>query len=379
MPATTDIWVNQEDGQPVFVVTAPANDGLLAMLRGEVLGQIRRLVGDRRVTVVFDREGWSPSFFRELDAQGFDVLTYRKGRSESWPVEEFNRVRGFVDGRRVEYDLAERSVEVVQGFWMREVRRRCEGGHQTAIVTTRKDLAIEVVAYRMFERWKQENFFRYMKQHFALDALVTYAVEPADPERTVPNPQRKVLGRELSKLRLALKGLEQRYGQQALAKGEGARFTRREKKRQEVLIEDIGVHRAQCQQMKERIAALPKRVALREVLDEQEIVRLSPEAKHFTNTIKMMAYRAETTLVRYVAPHYGKSEDEGRALVREMLLSSADIIPDPEAKRLTVRLHSLANARSNKALVKLCEMLNGLKIDYPGTDLTLWYEPPEVA
>ena len=77
---------------------------------------------------------------------------------------------------------------------MREIRRLCANGHQTAIVTTRWDLAIEVAAYRMFERWTQENFFRYMRQHFALDALVTYAVEPADPERTVPNPQRKDLG-----------------------------------------------------------------------------------------------------------------------------------------------------------------------------------------
>jgi hypothetical protein len=33
-----------------------------------------------------------------------------------------------------------------------------------------------------------------MRQHFALDALVTYAVELADPERTNPNPERKALG-----------------------------------------------------------------------------------------------------------------------------------------------------------------------------------------
>jgi transposase-like protein len=75
LPATTDIWVHQRDAQPLFVVTAPANDNLLTMLRTAVLPEIRRLVGDRRVTVVFDREGYSPAFFRELFNQQLDVLT----------------------------------------------------------------------------------------------------------------------------------------------------------------------------------------------------------------------------------------------------------------------------------------------------------------
>ena len=42
LPATTDIWVNQQDAQPLFVVTAPANDDLLAMLRREILPEVAR-------------------------------------------------------------------------------------------------------------------------------------------------------------------------------------------------------------------------------------------------------------------------------------------------------------------------------------------------
>jgi hypothetical protein len=95
-----------------------------------------------------------------------------------------------LDGRAVSYELAQRHVQLLPGFRLREVRRLCASGHQTAIVTTREDWPIELVAYRMFERWTQENFFRYMRQHFALDALVSYAVEPADPERTI-QPERK--------------------------------------------------------------------------------------------------------------------------------------------------------------------------------------------
>jgi transposase len=380
MPATTDIWVNQIDAQPLFVVTAPANDDLIGMLRRAILPEVRRLVGARRVTVVFDREGWSPKFFRDLVAQDFDVLTYRKGPYAAWPPAEFHTVAAVVDGRGVRYELAERPVEVLPGLVMREIRRLCTNDHQTAILTTRRDLPREVVAYRMFERWTQENFFRYMRQHFALDALVTYAAEPADPGRTIPNPQRKALAKERAAVRVELTGLEQAYGQKALANPEGKRPTMRGFKIAEgALGQQIRAHQAHARELTAAIAALPKRVPVSEVLPDADIVKLAPEAKHLTDTIKMVAYRAETALVQCLAPHYARTEDEGRALLREILTSSADIIPDLEAKCLRVRVHALANPRSNDALAKLCETLNALQLQYPGTDLRLAYEAPGVA
>src|SRR5437867_6550329 len=378
LPATTDIWVNQQDAQPLFVVTAPANDDLLAMLRREILPEVRRLVGERRVTLAFDREGWSPKFFRDIQQQGFDVLTYRRGPYAAWPQRDFRLVTGAVDGRAVSYTLAERAVEVVAGFRVREVRRLCDSGHQTAIVTARTDLTIEVVAYRMFERWTQENFFRYMRQHFALDALVTYAVEPADPERSVPNPERKAVRKQRAEAHAALKTLEQQYGQRACTNHEGQRPTMRGFKIANAdLSRDIRAQVAQCQALRARLASLPERVAVKSLLDAAEIVKLAPEAKHLTDTIKMLVYRAETALVHLLAPHYVRTPDEGRAVLRELLLASADILP--EAERLRIRIHSLANPRSNAALVHLCETLNGLELRYPGTDLKLVYEAPDVA
>lgn len=380
LPATTDIWVNQQDAQPLFVVTAPANDDLLAMLRREILPEVRRLVGERRVTLVFDREGWSPKFFQEASQQGFDILTYRKGKYPAWPVKTFETVTGVIDGRAVSYDVAERSRTVLPGFRMREVRRRCANGHQTAVLTTRTDWPIAVVAYRMFERWTQENFFRYMRQHFALDALVTYAAEPADPERTIPNPTRKAVATDLAKTRAALTDLEHAYGQQARANREAQRPTMRGFKiAQAGLNQQISTIEAKIGKLKARLAKLPQRVAVKAVFDEAEIVTLAPEAKHLTDTIKMVAFRAETALVHALTANYARTEDEGHSLIREMLLTSADILPQPADHRLVVHLHALANPRSNAALARLCDTLNALQVRYPGTDLTLVYQAPGVA
>lgn len=184
----------------------------------------------------------------------------------------FQTVTGVVDGRRVSYELAERSTEWLPGFRLREVRRLCANGHQTAIVTTREDWAIQVVASRMFERWTQENFFRYMRPQFALDALFTYAVEPADPERTIPNPARKAVAKELAASRATVNELEQAYGQQARGNSDAHRPTMRGFKiAQAGLSHQIKALEAKCRTLQARLGALPNRVPVKAVLDEAEI------------------------------------------------------------------------------------------------------------
>ena len=171
MPATTEVWVNDARAQPWFFVTTEANDHLLAAIERDILAPLRKEVGaQRRVTLVFDREGWSPKAFARWAAAGFDVMTYRKGRYDPWPEDAFVAVvdptptRG---GKPMTWRLAERETDLGAGrgrpvFRMREVRRLCDNGHQTSIMTTRRDLATPQVASRMFARWRQENFFRYM-------------------------------------------------------------------------------------------------------------------------------------------------------------------------------------------------------------------------
>jgi hypothetical protein len=88
----------------------------------------------------------------------------------------------------------------------------CDDGHQTQVITSRWDLRDIEVAYRMFERWRQENFFKYMREEFLLDALVDYRIEPEDPTRTIPNPERRALDKEIRAARADLARLEREYG-----------------------------------------------------------------------------------------------------------------------------------------------------------------------
>jgi hypothetical protein len=109
--------------------------GLVKMLPG-ILDQVRGLVGKRRVTVVFDRGGFSPKLFQQIIAAGFDLLTYRKGRRRSIPRSRFVSHTARCGGRKVSYILADQEVRLLKGkLRLRQVTRRMENGHQTAILT----------------------------------------------------------------------------------------------------------------------------------------------------------------------------------------------------------------------------------------------------
>ena len=320
MPATTDYWVHDAHAEPLLFVTAPANEGVLAMMDTALLPKLRRLVGAaRRVTLIFDREGWSPKRFRTWQQAGFDVITYRKGPYRDWQRRCFQEVTVEVSGRKVTYRLAERMVRMAKGFRLREVRRLCDSGHQTAVVTTRRDLACETVAVRMFSRWQQENFFRYMRQEFALDHLPTTAVEPADPERSVPNPVVKEKKRELSHVKAQLTKAEQAYGQPVHDNPEQQRRTVRGFKISHAALgREIKELRAARERLDTEIRALPTRVPVREVMNGEPIVRLERERKTITDTVKMVAYRAETQLANLVGPLLPARDDEARKFMRQV-------------------------------------------------------------
>jgi hypothetical protein len=372
LPATTDYWVNDLNGSPVFVVTAAANKAMTKVLP-DLLQEISLLWGGRKGTVVFDRGGWSPELFKNLIGQGWRILTYRKGKRRKHPRRGFRTHSGLIDGRKVSYRLSQRRIRLRNGLKLREIAEWRDDGGQTILVTNDFRHAALLLADRMFERWRQENYFRYMKENFALDALVDYQVEPDDPTREVPNPARKALEQELAEARASLTELERAYGAAAAANQESRRPTMRGFK---IANGKTGAAlqaaRERVDRLKRRRGRLPKRVAIGEVLGADQVVRLSPERKLFTDAIKAATYRAETTLFRLLQAHFKKAEEEGRAFLRTAVQQPGDLIVSGD--ELRVRLAPMSAPRYTAALRALCENLNALDPRFPETDYRLRYE-----
>ncbi|MEE9281633.1 MAG: hypothetical protein V3V67_15785, partial [Myxococcota bacterium] len=137
MPATCDYWVNDRSGDPLFVVTGDVNAALTKAFPG-LLRELRSVVGDRRVTIVFDRGGWSPKLFQTMIKDNFDILTYRKGKCRRINEERFVRRRAKLDGRWVTYQLHDQAVRFLKGkLRLRQVTRLCDDVHQVQVVTSR--------------------------------------------------------------------------------------------------------------------------------------------------------------------------------------------------------------------------------------------------
>jgi len=391
-PATEETWVTDGAGDPLLVVMAEPSTSLAAQIK-ELLPKLREIAGPgARPVLCFDRGGWSPDLFAEIIDAGFDLLTYRKASAgediPDLPADAFTAIsHAGDDGREHRYELAggTADITITQGahkgrvLTLRQVTR-LDKGRQVRILTTRQagDLPPAAVVFGMGSRWREENYFRYGRAHFALDALDTYAVTPEDPDRKVPNPAKKTAA-------FAVK-----TAKKDLAAAEAARDARLTALRSPapgqpaVLITNQALAKLDTPvtTARQRLAgaqaaakAIPAKIPLAQ--HNPDMVRLDTETKLITHAIRMAACNAETTLARALNGAYARADDEAYALIREALTTSGDITPADST--LTIRLDPLSAPRRTRALAALCEKLTATAATYPGTTLTLRYqvkEPP---
>jgi hypothetical protein len=122
--------------------------------------------------------------------------------------------------------------------------------------------------------------------------------------------------------------------------------------------------------LEKRRATVPRRVPVQEAIDKP-VVKLAPERKHLTNLIKMVAYQAESELLRLVGPHYRRTDEEGRTLIQAALASAADL--KVTQRELRVMLAPQSSPHRTRAIAALCEELNRNKTLFPGSSLRLHY------
>jgi transposase len=391
-PATVETWVSDASGDPVLVVMAQPGASLAMELR-RLLPDLRRAVGDdRRVLVGFDRGGWSPALFAHMDAEGFDVLTWRKGSAENVDEGEFTDLT-YVDetGRTHAWRVADTTVDLPTSdagdvFTMRQVSLTVPGTktsrdtdgqdatRQIHILSTRTDLPVEQVIYRMGSRWRQENYFRYARMHFDLDSHDAYATTDDDPTRMVPNPAKK-------KAHTKVLAARARYDRALAATdaalleavspppGVSVLITNTD---HDGLTADLRAAEADLDTAQETHRAIPARLPLGQVNPGQQV--LDTQTKLITHAIRIAAFNTATTLARAIRVHtgYARANDEAHALIRQALTGSGDI--DPGDGVLTVRLDPLPTKRATTAIAELCEHLTATHTQYPGTNLVLRYE-----
>jgi len=362
-------FVNDEKGRPLLFV-AEELSGSLAKALPAVVKAVREVLGDQPFTLIFDRGGYDAKLFAWLKGEGIDFITYQKGEP-ALAREAFCRREARFEGKRVRFAIAEDTVALKgTGPWRRVVVRTTSG-HQTPILTSLgPEVAPARIACLMFARWRQENFFRYLRSHLGIDALVSYAFGGAPGEMLVPNPERKAFDRQIAAKKKELAAAKALLGESLLAapaKGSGGlRGLRADTSETLAAIEGL---EADIELLKNRRWLCPTHVPLAEADTEKDVALL--EAKTIVDAIKIAAYNAEEWLTERLANHYRNPHDI-RDLLRHFVHLSGEITTTSTA--VTVRLDAPDTPAHRRALEGLCGELNALRAPFPGTDLPVSYQ-----
>lgn len=410
LPGIVQYFVNDLRGRPLLVVTDDVR-GNLAKSLPSVIAAVRKIVGDQRFTVIFDRGGFDGQLFKWLVEQGLDFITYQRGEVN---LEDHLFARREVrwDGQRVRFSIAEDAVTVgASGPWRRVVIRT--PGHQRPILTSldANVMAAARVGALMLTRWHQENFFKYARAHLGLDVLTTYAAETA-VDHEVPNPAIKTARAELKRLRAAVLALRAALGRtvaldavppmatadqladtaeqqpaeadpaieamqspantldQPTTRNRNKRAPRLDTARRTALIAELAQLEDQLQQTRARLRGLPATVQLSTLGPLPQVPRL--ERKAITDVVKLAAYNAQSWLADRLAHHYLNTND-----LHDLLRSFAELsgtLTRQADGGLRVWLQPPDLPLHRRALAGLCADLNLIGPVFPGTDIPVHYE-----
>ena len=391
--ATADYWVNGFDGLPFFKVNCAVDPGMIRILEDEIVPILEKQVPNQpteaelafdalrmRFRLVFDREGYSPGFFKRMNAKRIACQTYRKFAVEDWPKEEFSSHRvKLVMGGVADMQLAERGTllgsKPADKLWIREIRKLTQSGRQIAVVSTEWVATPAEIVGPQFGRWYQENFFKYARENFSLDRLIDYQVEPISDTTQVVNPAWRKLDGEVRKRVAKLSRQKVKLCDLTLANGIAPSQIERHMLKAETIRTDIEKETAVIEQLKTERKRNTKHVEIKELPEQDQFMKLAHRSKHFIDTLKIIAYRAETAMADSVRESLGKHhQDEARAYARKLYATEANLRPDLSASTLTVEIHALATPKDNRILRGLCEQLNETKTLYPGTNLQIIYK-----
>jgi len=366
----TDYWLNLPGGAPLLCISTEFNDDMSTAFP-KLLKHAKTLCEGKRITVVFDRGGASHALYEKL-LKDVDIITYRKN-PKPVGLSCFKEEKTQINGKEYEYApyvrevtlnvyerKGTRSRKTNRTIALREIIIQRKDGGQTAILTSRRDLASEQVATILFNRWSQENYFKYMLAEYNLDHLCVYGTENLSADIDHPNPDYTRLEKKLKKIKQQIAGILTKD----LANLADEDFERAINQFRKVHKGKAGekLHRLsiRVKQIQEEMKETPKRVT------PSDYKRLKSEARLLSNAVKITAWYVETALVNILAKYYKKVDQDGRATVVAMMKSSGAL--KVRDKSLHVILEPQGTPQKTEMLRKLCMDINKRKAKFPGCD-----------
>jgi hypothetical protein len=354
MRGRNTIYLHNSRGENVYLFESPTNTSLSNDIETLVAGMEKLAIEVKGKSLFFDRGGWSARCFRFLRLKSMYFGTYLKYRDKERCIDTTLFVKSEVvgdDGEIFQYEIFEKEVRETRNGKMRTIVL-LDDGKQIPIISTNPHLSAGEIVYRLSRRWREENCFKYMTQHFGIDLLTTYKTEVApDKEIARAHPERKKVNQLIKQKQNELGKLRAELAKKIHESGE------RSKTIQEFFGEeselDLAIKNAQVDldilQRKRGTTPTKEKINLK---DDHVIIR--QKRRLFMNALKALNYNSEKWLQKIFNRFHGK-QDEVLSLIRSVIRHPGEIRLG--AAQVEVRLKALPSGVMGRSLDKVLEIL----------------------
>jgi chromosome segregation ATPase len=178
---------------------------------------------------------------------------------------------------------------------------------------------------------------------------VEYGTEPVPDTIPVVNPEWRKLDSQIRSKTGQRYRLTAQFGALALSEEPNDSELHEYQQQKGQLHEEIQHLDREIDTLKQQRKETVHHIPVKSLPEQDRFIRLRTERKHFVDTIKMIGYRAETSLASLLREHLARSDD-ARALLRQVFNNEVDLVPDSTSNTLTVRLHHLTEAAHDQAI-----------------------------
>ena len=225
------------------------------------------------------------------------------------PGDRFQRSWFAFEGRRQVYHVVEKTTRVGRAGTLRTILVLGDEDQQIPVLT---NLTVAVkpakVVHCLQVRWRPENAFEFLHEHYAIEQLIQYGADPEAQPRRVPNPKRKALTERVRRVTQEMQTLEADLGRAVDTNAERRRPTTRGLKiAHSALRRKLAARRHMLGRLQNRLRHTPGQVDAAEVGKTRSLLR--EDRRLVVNALKLAAANAERLVALRFRQYYQAPND----------------------------------------------------------------------
>lgn len=358
VPGTTDYYVHDEDGAPLWRATSNDHESLSAWLP-RTLGFARHVLGaEPEIVLSFDRGGAFPETLAGLRDLGGSFVTYERKPYAPLATSEFTKRLTIVLPSRPREPIVIRYTEAPDKNLrkgrgrVRRIALLTEEGAQINLLTDSKAPADELIRKHLARWGNQENQLKHGVERWGMNQLDGRQVEPYPPDAIIPNPDRRRTEHKIALARAA----------EGKARCQLAELASDDPRRKRAL-EDIERAVARRVELEALRPSLPKRAPVKETSLAGKLQRHHTEYKDVLDTLRIACANIEADLATAIAHHLERPR-EAKKVIANLFAATATVRLGASTWR--VRLMPAATRDERHAIAELLRTLNRQNLVLPG-------------